>query len=706
MRRHPIGGALLAWSLLAAMAGSPADAQPARGAATVDATRIAAADSRDPGNWLSVGRTYSEQRYSPLEQIHAGNVGRLGLAWSLDLPTNRGLEGTPLVVDGIMYATASWGIVLAVDAKTGRKLWEFDPQIPKDLAHKACCDAVNRGAALWRGKVYVGVLDGRLIALDARSGKPVWTTQTVDRTKPYTITGAPRVVKGKVIIGNAGAEFGVRGYVSAYDAESGKLLWRFYTVPGDPAEPAESPEMALARRTWDGDVYWKYGGGGTVWDAMAYDPRLDLLYIGTGNGSPWNRLVRSPGGGDNLFLSSIVALNPDSGRLVWYYQTTPGDTWDFTATQHLILADLQLGGRLRQVIMQAPKNGFFYVLDRATGELLSAEKFGKVTWAERVDLRTGRPVEVPGARYEEKEVVIWPSPFGAHSWHPMSYSPKTGLVYIPYQEIPFRHANVPGGPRAFRFRPGDWNLGTDMQETADSYPAAIASGALLAWDPVNQQEAWRIAHKHPWNGGTLATAGNLVFQGTPQGQLIAYAADRGTKLWDFDARTGVIAGPMSYQIGGEQYVAVLAGWGGVFPLIGGEAAAIIGTRNVSRLLVFKLDGTKALPPVSAPPAMPKPAPVSAPPEMLAEGKKLYHVHCGHCHGLGVIAGGVVSDLRYSNEPTRMLFHDIVLKGTMAAKGMPNMSDRLRADEVDAIKAYVGTRAQEDYAKQQAGPPAR
>jgi quinohemoprotein ethanol dehydrogenase len=681
---------------------SQSAAQPARGAAAVDGPRIAGAESKDPGNWLSVGRTYSEQRYSPLARVNEGNVARLGLAWSVDLPTNRGLEGTPLVVDGVMYATASWGIVVAVDAKSGRKLWEFDPEVPRDLAHKACCDAVNRGAAVWRGKVYVGALDGRLIALDARSGKSLWATQTVDRSRPYTITGAPRIVKGRVIIGNAGAEFGVRGYVSAYDADSGKLVWRFYTVPGDPAQPAESPEMALARRTWDGDVYWKYGGGGTVWDAMAYDPKLDLLYIGTGNGSPWNRLVRSPGGGDNLFLASIVALNPDSGRMVWYYQTTPGDTWDFTATQHMILADLDIGGRSRQVIMQAPKNGFFYVLDRATGELLSAEKFGKVTWAERVDLRTGRPIEVPGARYEEKEVIMWPSPFGAHSWHPMSFSPKTGLVYIPYQEIPFRHSNVAGGPRAFKFRPGDWNTGTDVQETGDSYPPAIASGALLAWDPVKQREAWRVAHKYPWNGGTLATAGNLVFQGTPTGAFIAYTADAGKKLWEFDARTGVIAAPMTYEAGGEQYVAVLAGWGGVFAMIGGEAAAVIGTRNVSRLLVFKLDGGATLPPRSGPAAMPKPAPVTASTETVASGKVLYHVHCSHCHGLGAISGGVISDLRYSNEPTRALFHDIVLKGVLRARGMAGMSDRLTAADVDAILAYVSARAQEDYAKQQSG----
>jgi quinohemoprotein ethanol dehydrogenase len=335
--------------------------------ATVDAVRLTQAD-REPGNWLTHGRTYAEQRYSPLRQIHADNVSQLGLAWFHDTHTSRGLEATPLAVDGILYATGPWSVVYAIDGRTGTRLWEYDPQVPRHRGQYACCDVVNRGAALRQGKVYVGTIDGRLVALEAATGRVVWDTLTVDPGQPYTITGAPRVVKGKVIIGNGGAEFGVRGYVSAYDAETGALLWRFYTVPGDPSQPFEHAAMVRAAPTWHGRQWWVIGGGGTVWDSLAFDPELDLLYVGVGNGAPWSRQTRSPGGGDNLYLASILALRPDNGDLIWYYQTTPGETWDYTATQHMILADLEINGRLRKVLMQAPKNGFFYVLDRATGE--------------------------------------------------------------------------------------------------------------------------------------------------------------------------------------------------------------------------------------------------------------------------------------------------------------------------------------------------
>jgi quinohemoprotein ethanol dehydrogenase len=379
--------------------------------ASIDSARIIRAD-KEPGNWLTHGRTYGEQRYSPLTQINTENVEQLGLAWYVDLHTSRGIEATPLAVDGILYTTAPWSVVYAIDGRSGELLWQYDPEVPKSWGKYACCDVINRGAALWQGKVYVGTIDGRLVALDAATGEVVWEKLTIDPTRPYTITGAPRVVKGKVIIGNGGAELGVRGYVSAYDADSGDLVWRFYTVPGDPSQPFENAAMVQAARTWHGGQWWRVGGGGTVWDSLAYDPELDLLYVGVGNGSPWSRQTRSPGGGDNLYLSSILALRPDTGDLIWYYQTTPGDTWDYTATQHMILADLEIDGRQRQVLMQAPKNGFFYVLDRATGELISAEKYVKVTWAHEVNLKTGRPVEAAGARYQNAPMVIYPSALG------------------------------------------------------------------------------------------------------------------------------------------------------------------------------------------------------------------------------------------------------------------------------------------------------
>jgi len=422
--------------------------------------RILKADS-EPHNWLAHGRTYAEQRWSPLAKITTANVGQLGLAWSRDIKTRtaRGVEATPIVVDGVMYTTGAWSQVLALNARTGQLLWEFDPQISGAYGAKGCCDVVNRGVAVWAGKVYVGAFDGRLIALDAKTGRKVWETLTVDQSKDYTITGAPRVVKGKVIIGNGGADFGVRGYVSAYDADTGKMLWRFWTVPGNPANGFENKTVEMIAKTWSGE-WWKHGGGGTVWDSMAYDPALDLLYIGVGNGAPWNYQLRSDGKGDNLFLASIVALRPDTGEYVWHFQTTPGEDWDYTATQHMILVDLPIDGRVRRVLLQAPKNGFFYVLDRATGEFISGTPYVNVTWASGLDPKTGRPIEQPEARYSRtgKPLRVQPGAIGGHNWQPMSFSPSTGLVYLPA---------IDGGgffmamePTAFQRRSGIfWNNG-------------------------------------------------------------------------------------------------------------------------------------------------------------------------------------------------------------------------------------------------------
>ena len=690
MNRKAMFAAAFAAAILIVSPWAAARTAPAK----VDAQRIKASQT-DGANWLSHGRTYAEQRYSPLDKINDGNVDRLGLAWSIDLDNDRGLEATPIVVDGVLYSTLAWSRVFAADAATGKKLWEFDPGVAKAKGRHACCDVVNRGVAVWKGKVYVGTIDGRLIALDSASGKQLWSVQTTDNAQAYTITGAPRVVNGKVVIGNGGAELGVRGYFSAYDAQNGKMAWRFYVVPGDPSKPQESPELTKALSTWNGE-WWKYGGGGTAWNAMAYDPALNLLYAGTGNGSPWNREIRSPGGGDNLYLSSIVAVNADTGRLAWHYQTTPGDSWDFTATQDIILADVDIGGKPRKVLMQAPKNGFFYVLDRATGELLSAEKFGKVTWAERVDLATGRPVETPGTRYEKAPSVQWPGPFGAHNWQPMSFSPKTGLVYIPYQELPFVYSN---GAKDFKYRPGTWNLGAG-EENFTAFPREVASGALVAWDPVKQKAAWQAPHAFHWNGGTMATAGNLVFQGTADGRFVAYSADAGKKLWEFAAQTGVMAGPVTYRVGRDQYVAVMAGWGGAAGLIGGEATLAPGVRNVSRLLVFKLDGKSTLPPlpVRKDTYTRIPQAVQASAESIAHGSKIFHTTCAMCHGVGAVSGGMIPDLRHSSEATRAAFDDIVLKGALHARGMASFGDVLTSDDLAAVKAYVMDKEYADYVK--------
>lgn len=665
----------------------------------VDGARIEAL-RRGGSEWLSHGRDYSEQRFSPLTAINDATVSTLGLSAFIDLGENRGQEATPLMADGMLFTSLSWSKVMAVDAATGKVLWQYDPQVPKGKAIDACCDSVNRGVALWKGKVFIGTLDGRLVALDAKTGRPLWEQQTTDPEQAYTITGAPRVVKGKVVIGNGGADYGTRGYFSAYDADSGKMAWRFYVVPGDPAKPYENPHLADAAKTWKGDVYWKYGGGGNPWDGMAYDPDLDLLYVGTGNGGPWNREVRSPGGGDNLFLSSIVAVRPDTGELVWYYQETPGDSWDFTATQQIILATLKIGGEDRNVLLHAPKNGFFYVIDRATGKLLSAEKFGKVTWAERIDMVTGRPVENPAARYVDKPVVQWPSGFGVHNWHPMSYSPVTGLVYIPTHEVPGALRNQAA---EFVYRPHRFNTGNGFSD-AREFPKRVVNGTLLAWDPVAQKARWSVPFPNYYNGGVLSTAGNLVFQGNATGHFAAYSADQGRKLWGFDAQTGIVAGPITYELNGQQYVAVMAGWGGAAATVGGEAAQVDGRWNRSRLLIFKLGGTAALPPTPMDRAGLQVSPghlstvifASTRPQDIEEGAVTYANNCLVCHGVGAVSGGLVPDLRRVDPAIYDAMGTIVLDGALEQAGMPNFGKYLTPEDVEKIKAYIVQRRKESF----------
>jgi len=656
-----------------------------RGADGIDDARLRGA-AREPESWLTYGGTYAEQRYSPLARIDETNVHRLGLAFAVEMGSKRGLEATPLVVDGVLYTTSSWSVVHAIDARTGETLWRHDPEVPRRYGGLACCDVVNRGVALYEGRVLVGTLDGRLLALDAETGEVLWSVVTVDQSKPYTITMAPRVVKGNVIIGNGGAEFGVRGYVSAYDARSGRLVWRFYTVPGNPRLGFESEALERAAETWTGK-WWEVGGGGTVWDSVAFDPELDLLYVGTGNGSPWSRYVRSPDGGDNLYVCSILALRPDTGELVWHYQTTPGDNWDFTSTQHLLLADLELEGEKRRVLMQAPKNGFFYVLDRETGKLLSADPYVTVTWAEGVDLETGRPLENEGLDYRERMVEVKPSPFGGHNWQPMSFHPGTGLVYVPAQEVPYFFRL----DKEWKHRPGAWNTGADPT-VADAFPRELVSGHLLAWDPVARREVWRAQYTLPWNGGTLATAGNLVFQGTAHGTFAAYRATDGELLFEAPAGTGIVAPPVTYELDGVQYVAVLAGWGGVFALVAGDAAAAAGVSdNTGRLLVWRLGGTARLPVQQA--AARELAAVAADfePELVQRGSQTYHRWCATCHGVGAVSGGVLPDLRRSDPRMYGMLDDVVLRGALLENGMPRFDLWLRRDDVAAIRAYLLTR---------------
>lgn len=664
----------------AALEAKPLEAQAiAEAVAAVDDARLGRREG-DRANWLTYNGQWTEQRFSPLDQVNTGNVGDLRLVWSFSTESSRGLEATPIVIDGVMYTTAPWSVVFAVDARTGKEIWRYDPKVDKQWGQKACCDVVNRGVAVYRGKVYVGALDARLLALDAATGKLVWEVNTGEGSKPYTITGAPRIAAGNVLIGNGGGEYGVRGYLSAYEADSGKLVWRSYTVPGDPARPAESKALQHALTTWKGDQWLKIGGGGTVWDAITYDPELDLIYVGTGNGSAWNRDLRSPGGGDNLYLSSILAFDARSGEQKWHYQTTPGDSWDFDSAAHMILADLKIRGKDRKVLMQAPKNGFFYVLDRKTGELLSAAKFADtVTWASGIDPKTGRPIEAAGQRYEKSLAIVAPSAFGAHNWQPMSFSPKTRLVYIPAQEVPGAYERDP----KFEFEEGFFNTGLRLELFKD-LNRTLVSGHLLAWDPIGQKEAWRVPYRLAWNGGTLATAGNLVFQGTSDGRFVAYSADRGKKLWETVTGTGVIAGPMSYEVDGVQYVSVSAGWGGTFALVGGDASTASGVEPHGKVLTYALR-SKVGPP---PPADPD----------LAEGERLFHHYCTVCHGAAAISGTSVPDLRYSSEDVHKVFHQIVKNG-IPGTGMAGFGKWIGDPEIRKIQNYVRARAQEDVVRQ-------
>jgi quinohemoprotein ethanol dehydrogenase len=646
------------------------------------------ADSADASQWTSVGRTADEQRFSPLTQINTENVSRLGLAWFADFDTNRGQEATPLAIDGVLYVSTAWSKVKAYDARTGRLLWAYDPKVPGEFAGRGCCDVVNRGLAAWNGKIYVASYDGRLIALDAHTGAVVWEVLTLDHDKPVTSTGAPRVINGKVVIGNAGGEFGVRGYLSAYDATSGKLLWRFYTVPGNPAEGAEAPVMRTAARTWNGK-WWEVGGGGTVWDGIAYDPRLNLVYFGTGNGSPWNRRYRGAGGGDNLFVASLIAVNADTGAYAWHYQEVPGEAWDYDATSPLMLADLKVGGGPRRVLMQASKDGFFYVLDAKTGAVISAKNYVTTTWASAIDVKTGKPVMDPRARYDEtgQAFVVQPGGQGAHSWHPSSYNPTTGLAYFSAIETSTAFKSA----ASFVAHPMAANTGLEfplpptIYEDLKSKAPRKAESRLVAWDPVKQHEVWRSGVLGTIGGGTLSTAGGLVFQGTNVGRFVAYDARDGKELWSIEAQTGVVAAPASFELDGEQYIAEEVGYG----------LAPYGAGNQSRLLVFKLGASAALPP--APPPAPQPVlnppPSTASAQTIEMGHQQFASHCAMCHEPFAANRSVFPDLRYSPAlNSAEAFNAIVLEGALQTAGMASFKGKMSAEEVQSVRAYMIERA--------------
>jgi quinohemoprotein ethanol dehydrogenase len=636
----------------------------------------------DGTNWPAYGRTYDETHASPLRDVNADNVSRLGLSWSLELPDVHNGGTVPLAVDGIIYFTVDQSIVHAVDARSGKLLWRFDPEVGKVAGIKLRYAWGPRGIAYWHGKVFVGTTDGRLIGIDARTGRQLWSQMTVEPNDVRIITGPPRVLNGKVIIGHGGADYGpVRGYVTAYDSESGKQLWRFYTVPGNPADGFENAAMKMAAPTWTGE-WWKGGGGGTVWNAMTYDRELNRVYIGVGNGSPWDRKVRSPGGGDNLFLCSIVALDADTGEYVWHYQTTPGEMWDYNSAMDMTLATLQIAGIPRKVLLHAPKNGFFYVVDRTTGKLISAEKFSKVTWAERVDPTTGRPVEAPNARYDKEGVMIWPGNIGAHSWAPMSFNSMTGLVYIPTVELgAYYPPRTPDDP-----------VNRNSENPGKS--------ELSAWDPIRQRQVWHVATPGVWNGGTLTTAGNLVFQGQADGKFNAYAADSGKRLWWFDAKMGISGAPITYTVQGRQYISLIAGWGGSVPGYLGAGAAQYGwvaRIHSHRLLTFALDAKGRLPENLPPPVQVKP--IDDPgfvvdPAKAQQGHMLFALNCGLCHGYDTVGGGYAPDLRASPVPLSAdAFAAVVKQGGLTLRGMPKF-DEFTDEQLEALRHHIRARARE------------
>ena len=661
---------------------------------------------REPEQWLAYGQTFEEQRFSQLTQINRETISNLGLAWYRPFGERHRLQGTPLVVDGVMFVSNSWNVTYALDAASGKELWRFDPEVDRTSVRYACCGGpMSRGVAVYQNKVLIATFDGRMVAVDASNGNKLWDVDTYhpSAVSPFTISGAPRVGGGKVYIGQSSSEFGVRGYVSAFDVETGDLAWRFYLVPGDPAQAFEHPELEPAAKTWSGE-WWKLGGGGTVWNSIVYDPDFHTVYLGVGNGAPWPRSIRSPGGGDNLYLASIVAVDPDTGKMKWYYQTTPGDNWDYTATQDMVLADLEIEGQNRKVLLQAPKNGFFYVLDRSDGKLLNAHPYGRITWASHVDMDTGRPVENPDEYYDENPRWIWPGTGGAHNWQAMSFDASKGVMFIPTLEIPTFFALPEEVTKTGIFKKSE--IGMDLGLAQGAYrerliaeseqPAPNNKAFLKAFHPLTGKTLWNVEKKNSYNGGVLATAGGLVFQGDGSwtgesaGNISAYDSDTGSLLWEFEAFASMGAPPISYEIDGTQYLAIL---GSVNQNYEGSG----------KLMVFRLGGDENLPiPKLRDNSFPVPPALSASEETLIRGDQLYHEVCANCHGaLGRdIIATRVKDLRRMTSSTHTAFQSIVLDGVLEKLGMRSFSDVLNAKDAEAIRQFVISKAIVAYEEQE------
>ncbi|MDH3641459.1 MAG: PQQ-dependent dehydrogenase, methanol/ethanol family [Gammaproteobacteria bacterium] len=674
---------------------------PAPSVGMVTDERILNAVEQESGSWIAHGIDFNERRFSPLTQVNKDTVSGLGLAWKIDLPTYLAQEATPLVVDGMMIYPTAWNVVYAVDAATGEQIWVYDPKVDRKR-QSTIWTPITRGIAVYHGRVYVATVDGFLIAVDVGSGREVWRVDTiVDRDINYFISGAPRVGGGKIYIGNGGSEWGTRGYTSAYDAETGELAWRFWSVPGDPSKPFEHPEMEYAARTWKGGEWWKFGGGGNVWNSIVYDAELNQVYLGMGNAAPWARIIRSPGGGDNLFASSIVAVDADTGSMNWYYQQVPGDNWDYTTVQDMALVDMQIDGEQRKVIWQAPKAGFFYVIDRTNGEVLRAHDYATVTWASHIDMETGRPVELESGNYDKEAKWILPGPLGAHNWQAMSVDVEAGVAYIGTHDFPNYYKLDPSFEKTgiYKYDGGGSNTGNDLYvaDLTEHMEAPETVGYLGAFDPVSGEYKWQKRLPFFWNGGVVATAGGLVFQGEGMGHLYAYDKDTGEQLWGFNTYTSIVSPPITYQIGDTQYVVIMTGAAGVEHYLGDTEKTATNTYgNKPQVLAFALGATGQLQePAARPTTLPEQPLLTTDAQELRRGSLLFHGYCAACHGGLARGAGGVPDLRAMSEATRGIFNQIVLEGIYEQNGMGNFSEWLSEEDAERVLAYVMYRANAD-----------
>ena len=655
-------------------------------------SRVINSPSDEPGSWLTYGQNFKEQRFSELTQINTDTIARLGLAWTTQIGDyNMRMQGTPLGIDGVMYVSNGWSVIYALDATTGEEIWKYDPEVDRSYIRLACCGpAHNRGVAVYEGKVFVGTFDGRLIAVNAENGEEVWDVDTwiPEGLGRFNITGAPRAAAGKVYIGQGSGESGHRrGYVTAYDADTGEVSWRFFLVPGDPSQPFEHPEMELAAQTWGGE-WWKYGGGGTAWNSLVYDEEFNSLYIGVGNGAPWPREIRSPGGGDDLFLSAIVSVDVETGRMNWYYQTTPGDNWDYSSAMDMALGEIEFGGEMRKVVLQAPKNGFFYVIDREDGELLRALPYTEgIDWATHVDMETGRPVENPDVVYESEPQWIMPANSGAHNWEPQSWDNELGLMYFYYHDIANFYSLDEGFVETgeYEIRERGLSLGWGEGEyrrrlIEEAGPRPESQAYIGAFDPITGGYKWRHELESDYNGGVVATRGGLLFHPEGTGKFSVRDTDDGELLWRYSAPgTFRSTSVMTYQVGRDQYVATM--------MNGNRAIDLGGT-----VLAFKLDGNLDLPiPDIVQATVPELPDGDFGVDQISDGDDIYHAQCASCHGgIGIPneVAIVAPDLRLMTLSTHDEMSDIVIGGSRADRGMPEFRDAITSDQLESIRAFV------------------